>query len=165
MSNFSVSTRRWFPIMFLWQLYEKFIKHLPLCRFISTYKPSIGFVSTSSKFDGISSLHIIRYLHLTSHYLTCKVYWNHLLQNSPRGKLSSIFVSEIIRTSMCPLTWSTSNLNLFLSDFIFIRLKTDLFVFSRPIDYKIGLASIIFLSSSEKLDFHLSWFNLEFSSI
>ena len=115
------------------------------------------------KFDEISSLHIIRYLHLTSHYLTCKIYWNHLLQNSPRGKLSSIFVSEIIRTSIFPLTWSISNLNWFLSDSIFIRPKTDLFVFSQRIDFKIGLASIIFLSSSEKLDFHLSWFNLEFS--
>lgn len=69
-------------------------------------KPLIGFISIESKFDGISSL---TYNH-TSPYIDSKLNLHGELTPSiykfPRGKLSSVSVSEIIRIFMFPLIWA-----------------------------------------------------------
>ena len=65
---------------------------------------SIGFVSTSKKFDGISSL---AYNKIPPPHESRSNLYGLLkppIRKLLRTKLSSIFVSEIIRTLMFPLT-------------------------------------------------------------
>ena len=69
----------------------------------------------------------------------------------PTGKQSSIFVLEIIRTSMFPLIRSKSNFS-FLVEVKFKWAKTKLFEFS----VEIFLLSILFLFLRERFDLHSS---------
>ena len=65
------------------------------------------------------------------------------------GKVSSILVFEIIKTSMLPLTCSARNFNFFLIELKFKWAKTDLFKLSLLIDFKSLTQSLGFWLSKD----------------
>ena len=80
---------------------------------------SIGFISTVINFEGMSSL---TYNKMSSPFeLRSSLYGvqNPSIKNSPTGKLSSIFLSEIINTSTLLLNCFESNSYLFRIEFMF----------------------------------------------
>ena len=158
MPNFSLSVRRWFPIMFFWGLYEHFTNHLSLRRSISTWKPSIGFVLTWFKFVGLSSLTYNK-IPPPNESWSNLCYWNHLLQNSQA--IINFCVRYHLKIDVS-LNLIDKKFKLF-SKRVYICM--NLFKFSWCFDFKIVLASILFLSLNENLDLHHSWFNLESSSL
>ena len=95
------------------------ISQLSFLKFSATQKPSIGLFYIASRLDGISSLTnsmIPPPLESRSEQygvLTPSI------EKLPVGKLSSALVSEIIKTSVFPLTCSLNNSNLLRIEFIF----------------------------------------------
>ena len=90
-----------------------------LCELISTEKASVKSFSIDKSFDGISRL---IYKRIPPSLLLRSRRWGLLktfMKNWLVGKLSSSFVSEIIRISALSLIWCVSNSNLFLRDLIF----------------------------------------------
>ena len=59
------------------------------------------------------------------------------------GKLSSIFVSEIIKTSMLPATYSARRSNLFLIEFILKHARINLCLLSPRINFRELIQSTI----------------------
>lgn len=82
------------------------MKYFLFPRFNSTLKPLIGFISIESKFDEISSLTYNHTSPSTDSKLNLHGELTPSIYKFPRGKLSSVSVSEIIRIFMFPLIWA-----------------------------------------------------------
>ena len=83
--------------------------------------PSIGLFSVASRLDGISSLtNSIIYPPLESQSEQYGVL-KPSIKKFPIGKISSSLVTEIIKTSIFPLTFSLNNSSLFRIEFIIFK--------------------------------------------
>ena len=77
------------------------------------------------------------------------------------GKVSSIFVSEIISISILPLIWSLSNSNLFLMEFMFKWANINLLTLSLRIDFRVLSQKLSCSASNDTSELHSSKFLLE----
>ena len=72
------------------------------------------------------------------------------------GKVSSIFVSEIISISILPLIWSLSNSNLFLMEFMFKWANINLLTLSLRIDFRVLSQKLSCSASNDTSELHSS---------
>ena len=99
-----LSTAIWLVISALFGLYEELISHFFFCKFIDAKNASVIF-SIAKSFDGISSL---MYNKIAPPFLSRsrpKGLLKPFMKNYPIGKLSSSFVSIIIKVSILFLIW------------------------------------------------------------
>ena len=130
---------------------------MSLRRFNSVQKPfSTTFfqVSASTKFEGIPSLTNNRSPPLFEFRSNLYGVLNPSIKKFPIGKLSSIFVSETINTSILLLIWSNSISNLFHMAFIFKCANTSLSGLLVHNDYRNLLQSVALLASSDSSEWH-----------
>ena len=159
-------------IKFLWGLYEQFINYLS-----NFYEDCMSSLSTICHYASLAlqrnfllvcflmqlswkeypPWHIKEFHYHLNHNLIYTVYGN-LQYKIDWGKVSSIFVSEIISISILPSIWSLSNSNLFLMEFMFKWANVNLLTLSLRIDFRVLSQKFSCPASNDTSELHSSKF-------
>ena len=142
----------------LWGLHEQFTNHLSLVYHLSFI---IDLFSIAINLKWISSL-TYKWIPtpFESWYNLCGVL-KRSIRNWLWGKMSSIFVWEIISISILTLTWSLSNSNLFLMEFMLKWANINLLTLSLSIDFRVLSQKLSYCTSNDTSELHSLKFLLQ----